>query len=330
MPKPPKGMFRRSGRPSWYTRVYSRGRDLLEAKRKLRRVRNTIPRGDGSTVAELASVWLETDVKIRRNDVGQELAKRRVEMYLVPQLGKLRADRVTKTHLRQYRLSLEGIVSDRTEKPLSSRTVAHVLADARAFFRWAEDEGHIDRAPIPRRLLPRIQEQPPDRLTDDQADELRALPGPHGLACRLALATGLRWGELTRAQASDVQNGALVVHQTKSGKVRRVPLPEDLVGEVRGHVGRLVPFRSAGSFRNWVRRNTAVQDFHPHMLRHTFACQWLDRGGSLEALQELLGHAHVGTTQRYGRLSDGYIRAEAVRVWGRSLSQDGSQMANEV
>ena len=50
--------------------------------------------------------------------------------------------------------------------------------------------------------MPRLQERPPDRLTDEEAQQLRELPEPYGFICRLALGTGLRWGELTRAQAS--------------------------------------------------------------------------------------------------------------------------------
>src|SRR5262245_63135220 len=98
--------------------------------------------------------------------------------------------------------------------------------------------------------MPRIQEQPPDRLSDHQAEQVRSLPEPYGFVCRLALATGLRWGELTRVQASDVERGCLVMHHTKSAKIRRVPLPTGLLPEVRTRVGRLVPYAtvSPGSF----------------------------------------------------------------------------------
>jgi integrase len=165
--------------------------------------------------------------------------------------------------------------------------------------------------------MPRLQERPPDRLTDEEADRLRALPEPHGFVCRLGLGTGLRWGELCRAQASDVERGFLLVHHTKSRRVRRVPLSPELLGEVRTRVGRLVGYAelSPGSFAKAVRKATRIERFHVHQMRHTFACQWLERGGSLAALQQILGHASIETTQRYARLSDEAVRREAERVY---------------
>ncbi len=133
-------------------------------------------------------------------------------------------------------------------------------------------------------------------------------------------------GELCRAQAADVKRllvpGAieeqwfLEVWNTKSRKLRRVPLSAELVREVRSRVGRLVPYaeRSPGSFAETAGALAGVEDFHVHRMRHTFACQWLERGGNLAALQLILGHASIETTQRYARLSDEAVMREAARV----------------
>jgi integrase len=110
----------------------------------------------------------------------------------------------------------------------------------------------------------------------------------------------------------------LEVSNTKSRRVRRVPLPPDLTEEVRGRVGKLVPYAagSHGSFEERLRRLSGVEGFHVHQMRHTFACQWLERGGSLAALQQVLGHASIETTQRYARLSDEAVMREAARITG--------------
>ena len=90
----------------------------------------------------------------------------------------------------------------------------------------------------------------------------------------------------------------------------------DLILEVRRRVGRLVPYAigSPGSFANLVRRSSEIPGFHVHQMRHTFACQWLERGASLAALQQLLGHASITTTQRYAKLSDEAVMREAARI----------------
>ena len=112
----------------------------------------------------------------------------------------------------------------------------------------------------------------------------------------------------------------MVVHQTKSGKVRRVPLPLPLVAESRARVGRLVPLKAADGLAKIVRRETGITHFHVHQLRHSFACRWLEAGGSLAALQEILGHASIVTTQRYGRLGEAHVQAEAERIQGRLVT----------
>lgn len=75
----------------------------------------------------------------------------------------------------------------------------------RCLLNWCEDAGLIERSPFPRRVMPRLQERAPDRLTDEEAAQVAALEAPYGFVCRLALGTGLRWGELCRAQAADAK-----------------------------------------------------------------------------------------------------------------------------
>lgn len=320
MPRPPKGLFRRG--TAWYTRLrgggcdrwMSLGTDYQEACMRLKKLRQErfeerVTAGE-ETVGQAAERWLELRIATARNARGIELARSRVQKYLAPNLGAKKVVKVTGDDLRRYRLWLE-------RQEIASQTVAHVLADARCFFRWCEESGLVVRAPIPRKLLPRLQERPPERLSEDEIKRLVELPEPYGFAIRLALGTGLRWGELLRAQAKHVEQGMLVVSQTKSGRVRRVPMPTDLLWEIRQHVGRLVPFgiNGSGAFARSVARLSGVDRFYVHLMRHTFACRWLERGGGLAALQQILGHASIVTTQRYARLTDQAVRREAEQVF---------------
>jgi integrase len=265
-------------------------------------------------VAQAAERWLAQYIATQRQPKSQITSRYRVQKYLVPGLGHILLARLTREDVRSYRLWLE-------KHPLSEGSVSHILADVRCLLLWAVDAGLLDASPFPRRLMPRLQERPPDRLGDQEADKLRCLPEPYGFICRLALGTGLRWGELSRVQSSDLERGFLVVHQTKSRKVRRVPLSPELLAEVKSRVGKLVGFSevSPGSFARAVRRHSGIAGFHAHQMRHTFACQWLERGGSLAALQQILGHASIETTQRYARLTDEVVMREAQRVAGGQL-----------
>ena len=236
-------------------------------------------------------------------------------------------ERVTREDVRSFRLWLQSRFS------LSVTSVWRVRSDVRCLFNWCEDAGLVERSPFPRRVMPRLQERPPDRLTDEEAAKLVSLPDPHGLVCRLALGTGLRLGELCRAQAADVkhvrasgtgeEHWFVEVSLTESKRVRRVPLAPDLLREVRQRVGRLVPYAigSPGSFAVRVRKLTGIEGFHVHQMRHTFACQWLERGGSLAALQQVLGHASIVTTQRYARLTDEIVMEERLKMEQRATKR---------
>ncbi len=315
MPQVPKGMFKRQGR-GWYCRVrrgnkdkwVALGKDFSEAVRRFHEVKLSMVVPSRVTIGQLASEWQRTYVPTARCQYNQSQSESRVRRFLLEFLGPVQAVRLGSEDLRNYRLWLE-------KKGLAPMTVKHVLSDVRCMLNWAVDAGYLDRSPFPKRLMPRMQERPPDRLTDEEVAALTAIAEPYGFVVRLALGTGMRWGELTRVQSSDIRDGVLTVHQTKSGKVRRVPVPPELQEELRRRVGRLVVFSSPGQLNTRVRILSQVWRFHMHQCRHTFSCRWVERGGSLAALQQMLGHSTIVMTQRYARISDELVKAEADRVY---------------
>ena len=319
MPRLPRNLVKR-GKTYVYRRIVdgrvrrtSLGTDRDIAMAELSRLRSLKTGGRDEPAAELSVEeasrrWLLSYVSTRRAPKSQKLATQRVRDFLVPYLGAVRMQRLNREHLDEYLGKL------RESEQLSEQSVRHILSDCRCFLLWCVDVGLIGRSPFPRRFLPKIQEQVPDRLTEEELESVCSIEDPYGFICRFLAQTGLRWGESTRATSADISGSTLVVSQTKSRRVRRVPLPAHLMSELRSHIGRLNPLEHSGEFAKRVRRKSGVEHFHAHQLRHTFACRWLEAGGSLAALQQILGHASVVTTQRYGRLGDAHVQAEAARI----------------
>jgi integrase len=102
-----------------------------------------------------------------------------------------------------------------------------------------------------------------------------------------------------------------------------VPLSPELLAEIAQGDHRLVYFAagSPGSFSRTIRRYTGIPDFHVHRCRHTFAMRWLEAGGNLAVLQQILGHRDLSTTMRYARVTDELIEREAARVQRASASR---------
>jgi integrase len=362
MPKFPKGLAKRrhrfffrykeAGREVWVplgTHDYAsacrrlRAEKAAVAERAAKQAVRAATRAPGvrrgpRTVGELLEASLATDVPRRRNEKGQKLARQRAEAYLLPYWGERVLADVVPEDVRVFadalaRRSRERVRHDKAghvvEEPLSVQTRAHVLTDLRRVFSFAVEQGWVTASPFPRHVLPTVPEREPARLSEDEVARAVAMPEPWGFLARFALGTGLRWGELVAAEMRHIRDGVLVVEASKTGTVRRIPLPPALAAEVRTRIGPVVPLSrelSASQVYNravrTMRRLSGIRTLRPHQFRHTFACRWLEQGGGLAALQRLLGHSTVVVTQRYGKLDDDGVRREAARVY-RDAGGDG-------
>jgi integrase len=327
MPRLLKGL-RQRGRSFFFRvrtggvdRTISLGQDFDRAVTRALEIRRRIKAGLPPTeersailtVRDAVQSWLEDHVRHTRHGAFAGNTRARCERVLLPFMGDHPLDQVTAGTLFAYRNHVVGLTS-RRGRPLSAATVRMYLGDVRAVLNHALTLQVLDRSPIPRGWLPRLPEHAPDVLSREEQAVLRALPGDYGRVLRLLLGTGIRWGELMRTQSLDVQGRKLVIRRSKSGKVRRVPLPPDVLAECRGRVGRLCPFRDACSFNKRVRRLSGIAGFHSHLCRHTFATEWRESGGSLAALQAVLGHGSIAVTERYGTIGEDLVEREALRL----------------
>jgi integrase/recombinase XerD len=249
-------------------------------------------------------------------------------------------------HARRAKRSLLDLrQSDLTEfighlraEGLSARSVARAVHALRGFFRFAVREGHLETDPMENLRAPRAFAALPRYLTPAQVEALLAAPDvatARGLRDRAILevlyATGLRVSELIalRARDLDLAVGVLTCFG-KGRKERLVPMggearrwvvrylddarPE-LAGErpapelfLNHRGGRLTRMGLWGIVRRHAVTAGVQATLTPHVLRHSFATHLLERGADLRALQAMLGHADISTTQIYTHITRERLR----------------------
>jgi integrase/recombinase XerC len=225
---------------------------------------------------------------------------------------------------------------------LSNRSLARHLSTLRSFFRWACREGHIEKnpakgLPAPRvpKTLPRAMTLPDtERLLDSGHDE-GLIPERERALFELLYATGLRVSEAAGLDLDDVDFAERLVRVTgKGSRERIVPFGEAAADALRAYLpsraalrhrandedetgdplfvnargGRLTPRSMARLLKRRLRAAGLPEEISPHALRHTFATHLLQAGADLRAIQELLGHASLSTTQKYTHLDAARLR----------------------
>lgn len=235
-------------------------------------------------------------------------------------------------HIRRWAAQLHS-------QGLASRSIALILSAWRGYYRWAGREGLVALNPVEGVRAPKAAKPLPKALSVDHAVALAEQSDEHGdpvLAARdqcmveLLYGCGLRVGELVGldvragAQAAgwvDVADASAHV-LGKGGKRRSVPVGGPALAAVRewlalrsqlaaqGEPALFVSQRGTRLTASQVRSRLKARALqaglpthvHPHMLRHSFASHLLQSSGDLRAVQELLGHANITTTQVYTKL----------------------------
>ena len=229
---------------------------------------------------------------------------------------------VTRDVVRQY-------ISFLTTRKQAKRSVTRKLASLRRYFGWLVRNGVIDADPTAGVRTPSDSGRLPKVLTSEQLFALLISTdsgAPEWRTARdtavieLLYGSGLRVSELCGLEVNGVNVKAQsIVVMGKGSKERRVPVSEpslvavkdwlELRDEVVIDAGEAAMFLNSRGKRltpRDVRRLIDARSLaptHPHALRHTFATHLLDNGADLRAVQELLGHSDVATTQRYTHVS---------------------------
>lgn len=195
--------------------------------------------------------------------------------------------------------------------PFRSATRVTYFHALRSLFAWLVRHGHIDRDPTADIRVPSPEVKEPRALTVDQYEAVKAAAYAHspirGYAIELLYHSGGRIGETLGLTWNNVTSEGIIFTHTKSGKERLVPWSQGLrraVEGLRSHFGeqvRVLP-RSEQTVWLWCReagRAAGVVRVHPHLFRSTAATRAQQRGALPTAVQGLLGHTKLETTQRY-------------------------------
>ena len=235
------------------------------------------------------------------------------------------------------RRTLRRYLADLTRRGYAPRTVARKASVLRRYFAWACRSGRTSADPTMGLVAPSGASRLPKVLKDDQIEALIGKPARAGddeardgrdlAIVELLYGSGLRVSELCAITADDLDLARSTVRVWgKGAKQRQAPLSDPAVAALRewlaDHRRRFVTAETPADavFLNAkgkpmtprdVRRvidRRSVVPTHPHALRHTFATHLLDGGADLRAVQELLGHADIATTQIYTHVSRERLR----------------------
>ena len=237
------------------------------------------------------------------------------------------------------RHALEAFVRQQMSAGLAPRSVARSVAAIRGFYRFLVLDRHLEQSPAADLRPPRAWPALPKFLSLEEVDALLEQPDgatPRGLRDRalieLLYATGMRVSELIGVRAADLHlDEEYLTCIGKGNKERLIPLGEQAATWIRAYQrdARRALLRGRSSPRLFVnarggplsrvgfwkilkeygRRAKLRRSLSPHVVRHSFATHLLERGADLRAIQMMLGHADLSTTQIYTHVLEARLRS---------------------
>src|SRR5438477_12164692 len=232
-------------------------------------------------------------------------------------------------------VTIRGFLSSEYDKGLGKTSVARSLAAVRSLYRWLAQEGIVEQNPaalvatpkLPKKLprVPTLEEM--NSVLDGEMPQVAAFPERDRLMLELLYGCGIRNSELIGITIDDIRlSTEAILIRGKGKKERYVPFGDSVRTALTAYLparqqlllkrnknasallincrgGRLAT-RSVGRIVKKIAVAKGLSpDVHPHTLRHAFGTHMLEEGADLRAIQELLGHERLSTTQRYTQLS---------------------------
>jgi integrase/recombinase XerC len=230
--------------------------------------------------------------------------------------------KIQSQHIRQLIAKLHG-------QGLGGKSIARMLSSWRGFFDYLVKQHNFTSNPCIGMRAPKSAKTLPQALSADQAVKLVDVKEDDLLSLRdhaileLFYSSGLRLAELVGLNFDhlDLANGTITV-TGKGNKTRIVPVGSHAISAIQTWMAarnliakaesvalfitkqgnRITPRAVQYRLKEWAIKQGVNSDVHPHMLRHSFATHVLQSSGDLRAVQEMLGHANISTTQVYTHL----------------------------
>jgi integrase/recombinase XerC len=232
-------------------------------------------------------------------------------------------------------LTIRGFLSHLYDQGLDKTSVARALAAVRSLYRWLAQEGVVEQNPaalvstpkLPKKLprVPTVEEM--NTVLDGEMPEVATFVERDRLMLELLYGCGIRNSEMVEINIHDIRlSDEVILIRGKGKKERYVPFGDGvktgleaylparqrvLAEKKRNSGALLVNMRggrlTTGSVARIIKKISIAKglspDVHPHTLRHAFGTHMLEEGADLRAIQEMLGHERLSTTQRYTQLS---------------------------
>src|SRR6266853_707384 len=232
-------------------------------------------------------------------------------------------------------VAIRGFLSQLYENGLGKTSVARSLAAVRSLYRWLAREGVVEQNHAKLVATPRLAKKLPrvptieemNSVLDGQMPEVAAFPERDLLMLELLYGCGIRNSELVGINLDDIRVSSEAVLIRGKGKKERyvpfgdpvksalaayLPVRQTTLTEFRKNTPALLINQRGGrpttrSVGRIIKKIAVAKglspDVHPHTLRHAFGTHMLEEGADLRAIQEMLGHERLSTTQRYTQLS---------------------------
>ncbi len=275
--------------------------------------------------------YLALEAGNSRNTVESYLRDIRRLVVHAASKGSRRPDEITAPQLREFIYALKDL-------GLAPATIRRQISAVRTYYRFLVGEGRAARDPSERLESPRQWRKLPSVLTVTEVERLLGAPNTDeplairdGALLEFAYATGARVSELVGLKLQDIlyEDGLARIFG-KGAKERMVPVGRRALGAVALYVREIRPRFDRGKGRGIVflnargsplsrvgawtiikraaRQAGITKRVTPHTLRHTFATHLLEGGADLRAVQEMLGHVDLSTTQLYTHVDREYLR----------------------